>query len=528
MFSINTSIEQQDPGIQSAPPFQNSFDFSGIEATSFPPHHPFGSNIYDTIGFGQTVGSVEHRSPPDAGFRSTPSTPQGGNDNSSYFKTVSNQRQPLSSTAPININGALASNPSINQGLPPSSRGPPPPFQSSVHYGSQGGVNPNQVLHAVGNNMHQMSNNDGMFIFGGDSDNEDDDVTAFANSNLNMFDDAPMSAPLHHTSASWSGFNNHITNQNGGYDGFESRNSELFAGNDIDWVGHHDGAAASSVSEIRNRNQDPRQQKIARTISTPNAAGLHGRSLQASQDNSTSPPQTGFDTAESSRPTSPGGSKPGDQQPTTCTNCLTQTTPLWRRNPEGQPLCNACGLFLKLHGVVRPLSLKTDVIKKRNRGSGNTAGPGTSNNRSRAKSRKNSIVQAPQPQIQAQPAKQYAAESESPRSTVSAGSRGTPNSTSGGKGNVAIAPGPPKPGSTELGGASSVPQRGKALASSLATTPKRLKRPTKGDDGAGLDTIMANAGDTGGMSHPMHMFSGQNDGKMDGSSTDWEWLTMSL
>ncbi|KAG0057340.1 hypothetical protein BGZ83_011583 [Gryganskiella cystojenkinii] len=53
--------------------------------------------------------------------------------------------------------------------------------------------------------------------------------------------------------------------------------------------------------------------------------------------------------------------------PTKCTNCNTQTTPLWRRNPEGLPLCNACGLFLKLHGVVRPLSLKTDVIKKRNR-----------------------------------------------------------------------------------------------------------------------------------------------------------------
>ncbi|KAF5574421.1 GATA-binding other eukaryote [Fusarium subglutinans] len=55
----------------------------------------------------------------------------------------------------------------------------------------------------------------------------------------------------------------------------------------------------------------------------------------------------------------------GDKSvPTTCTNCSTQITPLWRRNPEGQPFCNACGLFLKLHGVARPLSLKTDVIKK--------------------------------------------------------------------------------------------------------------------------------------------------------------------
>lgn len=54
-----------------------------------------------------------------------------------------------------------------------------------------------------------------------------------------------------------------------------------------------------------------------------------------------------------------------------CTNCATTTTPLWRRDPEGHSLCNACGLFLKLHGVVRPLSLKTDVIKKRNRSHGN-------------------------------------------------------------------------------------------------------------------------------------------------------------
>lgn len=58
----------------------------------------------------------------------------------------------------------------------------------------------------------------------------------------------------------------------------------------------------------------------------------------------------------------------------TCYNCKTTKTPLWRRDPEGNSLCNACGLFLKLHGVVRPLSLKSDVIKKRNRN-----GPGANN-----------------------------------------------------------------------------------------------------------------------------------------------------
>lgn len=52
---------------------------------------------------------------------------------------------------------------------------------------------------------------------------------------------------------------------------------------------------------------------------------------------------------------------------TTCQNCETTTTPLWRRDDSGQILCNACGLFLKLHNRPRPISLKTDVIKPRNR-----------------------------------------------------------------------------------------------------------------------------------------------------------------
>lgn len=43
-----------------------------------------------------------------------------------------------------------------------------------------------------------------------------------------------------------------------------------------------------------------------------------------------------------------------------CTNCETRTTPLWRKSNNGDLLCNACGLFYKLHGVLRPLNKTTD------------------------------------------------------------------------------------------------------------------------------------------------------------------------
>lgn len=52
---------------------------------------------------------------------------------------------------------------------------------------------------------------------------------------------------------------------------------------------------------------------------------------------------------------------------TQCVNCLTGTTTLWRRNSAGEPVCNACGLYYKLHQVNRPLAMKKDGIQTRNR-----------------------------------------------------------------------------------------------------------------------------------------------------------------
>ncbi|ODM96885.1 GATA-binding factor A [Orchesella cincta] len=60
-----------------------------------------------------------------------------------------------------------------------------------------------------------------------------------------------------------------------------------------------------------------------------------------------------------------------------CSNCGTFSTTLWRRNNEGEPVCNACGLYYKLHGVNRPLAMRKDGIQTRKRKPKNKISPGT-------------------------------------------------------------------------------------------------------------------------------------------------------
>ncbi|KAJ2382647.1 GATA type transcriptional activator of nitrogen-regulated proteins [Coemansia sp. RSA 2611] len=50
-----------------------------------------------------------------------------------------------------------------------------------------------------------------------------------------------------------------------------------------------------------------------------------------------------------------------------CFNCGAEHTPLWRRDPADNIICNACGLYHKLHGAARPVSMRRAAIKRRSR-----------------------------------------------------------------------------------------------------------------------------------------------------------------
>ncbi|KAF7731451.1 putative electron transfer flavoprotein subunit [Apophysomyces ossiformis] len=66
-------------------------------------------------------------------------------------------------------------------------------------------------------------------------------------------------------------------------------------------------------------------------------------------------------------PSPPAEEVSDDNQNQQCANCQTTTTPLWRRDEQGNTICNACGLYYKLHNVHRPITMKRSTIKRRKR-----------------------------------------------------------------------------------------------------------------------------------------------------------------
>lgn len=48
-----------------------------------------------------------------------------------------------------------------------------------------------------------------------------------------------------------------------------------------------------------------------------------------------------------------------------CSHCSTRSTSVWRRGKEGEQLCNACGVYVRLRGKERPLALRRNKVRTR-------------------------------------------------------------------------------------------------------------------------------------------------------------------
>ncbi|KXX73486.1 Nitrogen catabolic enzyme regulatory protein [Madurella mycetomatis] len=529
-FPLDTFRLENDPIITSAGPFQQNFSFS--PATSpMVAHDPFASLYNGSMPSG-SVGA-DFYSPPGSAYPSAVSTPHPLTDGEGFYFGPADVRHPrqqpyrsghpamgnaMSHQFPYGGNGNLMFNAATTAGLDTAST-----FAGPSSFGH---IDPTQVFPQGHRSPGVSLGQDSMFSFGADSDEEEG--AAFADRNIPIPRDVPPQGMedggFDSSSLQWDpSLPGNFSTQAARYPAGPTRKQVTIGGTTTDYVesnGEWEGGGLNRSQSQSFRQTNGRVGKVPRTASTPGLTSRGNTLDRLAQSTSNSPPAeqnpaSDLSSATASRPASPppgsrhgsttnlqgsSGNQGESSTPTTCTNCFTQTTPLWRRNPEGQPLCNACGLFLKLHGVVRPLSLKTDVIKKRNRGSG--AGlpvGGTSTRSSRKNANSNSNASAkkssslsisstagnPLPaQVSTPPAAPNRAgsanESDSPASgSASAGNTAGSTPTSyagsssgvvGGKGVVPIAAAPPK--NTPGPGAASLPR-------TAALSSKRQRRHSK-------------------------------------------------
>ncbi|KAH6607169.1 nitrogen regulatory area [Trichoderma cornu-damae] len=609
--------------------FQSNFSFS--PSTSPMMHNGPFSSMYNNASLHSSLNNPDFYSPTGSGYPSATSTPhpmpdgegvyfgsqdmhhhnhhnhraQAFRQGSSSMGHHMNQQQQFmygdsSATHGRAGNGGGAAFPSTGAGSEAVSA-------YSTAPSSFGHIDPSQVFQAdsqVASPVLPMQQG-GVLGFGGESDEDDGSAAFLDRGGVGLHGDF-TSAVDEAGSFGWdASLPGQFSTQAARFPGGPTRKQVQIGGITTDYVdtsGDWDGHSLSrSHSQSLGVGGDKRRAGLPRTASTPShMAAKHSGFEQIAQSLPNSPgghaPGTtsGFSSVAPSRPPSPppsskhgsstnlhavGGNAGEGGAPTTCTNCFTQTTPLWRRNPEGQPLCNACGLFLKLHGVVRPLSLKTDVIKKRNRGSGANLPVGGTRKKasgagSNAASRKNSSLsmaaaaaaaaavisassQAATPPSANRPGSNKDGDSPGSSGHHTAGS--TPGSqyggaaVVGGKGVVPIAAAPPK----------TTPGPGASSMSRPATAPsKRQRRHSKGEgvassamdiDGPAespgrplgttpsMPSISSTMMSSGGFPMSQRSMMGSSMVSMGGAQPnlvnsaggasgpqEWEWLTMSL
>jgi ribosomal protein L34E len=111
-----------------------------------------------------------------------------------------------------------------------------------------------------------------------------------------------------------------------------------------------DSSASSSSSSDSDSDSGSSSPVYNPLVSIPDLAKIYARALAPSPPTQkTSPPLM--------------TAKQGIQ----CVNCSQTQTPLWRKNDAGEPICNACGLYAKLHNRDRPITMRKSKITRRRR-----------------------------------------------------------------------------------------------------------------------------------------------------------------
>jgi hypothetical protein len=191
------------------------------------------------------------------------------------------------------------------------------------------------------------------------------------------------------------GMNTDIVLPHSGWDDSDEHISRVYA----KWQSSNDGGDNASQIQFQvptyssdfmdtSQNQDPFESNLQSTTNSPSDISISPGFTNSAAVSTSSQ-------SSDSAQTFKAGVRPKDEGPIVCSNCSTQATPLWRRGNDGLPVCNACGLFMKLHGIPRPLSLKTDVFKKRKRSSCAEQQPG--GGRIRPARRSNTAKSDPKP-----------------------------------------------------------------------------------------------------------------------------------
>ncbi|KAH9947013.1 hypothetical protein B0H21DRAFT_740597 [Amylocystis lapponica] len=133
--------------------------------------------------------------------------------------------------------------------------------------------------------------------------------------------------------------------------------------------------ALSATLEVTNGQGAPPPSPVASVPAVPTVDAAHG------DREAGSPEQPGGESSPVPGPQAGAGNSRararGPVGALSCANCGTSTTPLWRRDDVGNNICNACGLYFKLHGTHRPNSMKKTVIKRRKRVPAAPGAPGS-------------------------------------------------------------------------------------------------------------------------------------------------------